>query len=219
MKIQDKALSGLLGAALVIGLLATPALSQQAQPGPVTGPVVGPIVNTPDPDAAARRDALNKRLTFLLSGYEYFPDRATLDKEGAEAEVVAALLGFVRDAQARPTLRTKAIDALGYYNVAASVEALRPLALTPLAAGLPIEEERVQSSMRHHAIMSLARAAGEQAVPWLKPLLSDADLQLQLTAVSALGKHGGAAGRAELTALKKTATHPILLRELRKHVG
>jgi hypothetical protein len=203
--------------ALLFGLLATPALAQQTQPGIPTGPTV----ELPAQDAqavAARREALSKRLTFLLSGYEFFPDRAQLDREGSEADVVAVLLGFVREAATPPSLRIKSVDALGYYAAPESVEALRVLAVTPLAADLPVEQDRVQGSMRHHAIVAVARAAGERAAPMLAPLLADKDLQIQLTAVSALGKHGGEAGRVELVRLKKSATEPILVRELRKHV-
>lgn len=207
--------------ALLAGLLTTHAFAQ-AQPGPVTGPVItdpatGPIT-APKPLDPARQAKITERLDFLLAGYEYFPDRATLDREGSAEEVIAALLGMLDDAKTRPALRIKVVDALGYYGEAASLARLRPLALTAPAAELPVAELRLADSMRHHAIVSLGRASGEAAAGELAALLRDKDLQIQLTAVSALGKHGGQAGRQALIELDKTATSPILKREIKKHI-
>lgn len=210
---------GLLTSALLVGAMAQQ-VSAQAQPGPVVGPtdpVVGPV-ERPAPLDPARAARLTERLGFLLSGYEYFPDRATLDKEGSAAEVVAVLLAMSADGKQRPAIRVKAIDALGYYDEAAGVARLRVLAMSAPSDKLPVAELRLADSMRHHAIAALARALGERAVGELKLLLGDGDLQIQLTAVSALGKYGGAAGRAALVELSESTTHPILMREIKKHI-
>jgi hypothetical protein len=206
--------------ALVLGvglLIASPASAQKldglgtTRPQPTT-PVVG------DVSKPAAQGSVEERLAFSLSGYEYFPKRAELDQIADAATIVGLLLKMASDEAGRPMLRLRAVDALGLYQDEAARAQLKVWALGELPKDLVIEEERMRSSVRHRAIMGVARSMGEGATPVLKPLLKHEDLQIQLTTVSALGSYGGESGRAELARLKTSEKDPILLRELRKHV-
>lgn len=192
------------------GFIATSATAQEAV-------VTRPDVPTAPEPTATPEPSVEERLKFLLSGYEYFPTRADLDAVAKPEVVVATLLRFAADDAARTTLRLRAVDALGYYDSAESVEYLGELVGTKLDA-LPRKRLRVASLLKHHAITSLARAGKDKAVPHIAAVLAADDVQLRLTAIHALGKHGGDDGRAVLQAHRKNEKSEFVRRELQKWV-
>lgn len=207
-------------AALLVGSIpASGSFAQEAgQPVPeVPTATTTPETATPAPEQTVPQQSVEERLLFLLSGYEYFPTREDLDEVAKADVVVAALLGFAADEDRRNTLRLRAIDALGLYDHPDAVAYLGALVADPLDK-LSRKQLRVGTLMKHHAITSLARARKEAAVPQIAPILASEDVQLRLTAISALGKHGGRSGRAALSALQKTEKSDFVQRELRKWV-
>lgn len=209
-----------MGAALVVMMGTGATAWAQQQPGTAPGePGAGKEIVV---DAGAKVPGISapdrERVLFLLRGYEYFPTRADLDAV-APAEAMAPLLReLAGSADSGAALRLRSVDALGYYKDEATRALLREWALkapTSTDKGML----RFEMSRQHHAITSLAKAGGEQEVAFLSGLLKQQDVQLQLTAISALGKHGGAKGRAVLEALSKEAPGPVIQRELRKHLG
>ncbi len=157
-----------------------------------------------------------ERLRFLLSGYHYFPTQEDLLKVAEADEVAGMLRTIAQDIDERPTMRMKALDALMYFNDAATLVYVEHIALNDPAA--PEELLRTEQLMQHHAIMTFAKLKKKDSVPSLEKLLSHNDIQVQMTAISALGKHGGQPG---LQALKKAAPKaelPAVKREFRKYV-
>lgn len=157
-----------------------------------------------------------ERLRFLLSGYHYFPTQEDLLKV-AEADVVAGMLrAIAQDIDERPTMRMKALDALMYFDDAATLVYVEHIALNDPAA--PEELLRTEQLMQHHAIMTFAKIRKKDAVSSLEKLLSHEDIQVQMTAISALGKHGGKPGLEVLKKAAPKAELPAVKREFRKYV-
>jgi HEAT repeat protein len=157
-----------------------------------------------------------KRLEFALSAYHAFPTRAELD-EIADADTITGLLRkFATSPDLRPSLRTRAVDALGLYDDEQTRAFLATLVERPESSGA---NARIADLMRHHAITSLARAHGDASLDTLAPLLDADDLQIRLTTVVALGKHGGEKARTQLEKLRERVDERMLRREIDKYVG
>ena len=68
-----------------------------------------------------------------------------------------------------------------------------------------------------HSINSAMKAFRDQALPWVSPYLGHGDVQLQLTAVSAVGKFGGVDGRVVLEQLRpQLDTNPLVRDQVRR---
>lgn len=156
------------------------------------------------------------RIVFLLSGYHYFPTMEDLAKIGDEATVSGILRELAQDPAERPTLRMRALDALMYFSDGLTLAYVEHTALTEPAAAP--ELLRTEQLMQHHAIMTLAKIRKEESSQILKPLLNHSDIQVQMTVISALGKHGGKTGKALLEESAKGKHTPAVQRELRKYV-
>jgi len=201
----------LLTTLLLAGATST-ALAQDHEPTKTNLPST-----TTDAGQGVSDAVLTKKLTFMLSGYEYFPSRKDLDGLASADVVTAKLRTFADDTSMRPSLRLRAVDALGYYDDEATVAYLRALVDRPTET-LPTDQQRVGNLVRHHAIVALAKAVGPDALDDLEPFLKGDDLQLRLTAINAIGKHGGKAGHTLLEKLLKNEDNPAALREIRKFV-
>lgn len=208
-----KPVAALLTAALMLPAAGFVATSATAQEAVVTTPETP--TPTPTPPQSEPESSVEERLKFLLSGYEYFPTRADLDAVAGPEVVVATLLGFAADEDARTTLRLRAVDALGHYDSPESVAYLGALVGSSLDA-LPRKQLRVRSLLKHHAITSLARTRTKAAVPRIAAVLAADDVQLRLTAIHALGTHGGDDGRAVLRSHLDLEKSDFVRRELRK---
>lgn len=157
-----------------------------------------------------------ERLLFLLSGYHYFPTSDDLGKVGSSEEVAQWLRDLAQDVSERPTMRMRAMDALMYFSDETTLAYVEHVALQPPTA--PPEQLRTEQLMQHHAIMTLAKIKKEGSVSALVSLLGHPDIQIQMTAISALGKHGSEAGRAALLEAAKKESSPVVQREYRKYV-
>lgn len=188
-------------------------------PSLATAQVAGDLKNqppTPSPVEAPTQTP-QERVKFLLSAYHLFPTREQLASAGTDAEVAEILRNFAQSPDTVPTLRLKATDALAYYGDALTVAFLEHAVATP-TNDAPEADRRTLNLIRHHAIMSLAKLKGAEALPALEPLLAGDDLQLKLTAISAAGKQCGLEGVARLRALRDSDKDRAVQHEIRKFV-
>lgn len=193
-----------------------PASQDADAPVVVDGPKID--ANDTPPAVVPGEQTVRERVEFLLSGYEYFPTRSDLDDVAIAAQMTPVLQAISVDGAMAPTMKSRAVDALGYYEDEATVVHLRKLALTE-TVGLPRKELRAARALRYHAITSFARAAGADALGDLQGLMSHDEMQVQLSAISAIGKHCGGEGKQTLQARQDTEQDQVVLRELRKHTG
>ena len=177
-------------------LFVTTSVAAQEVSNPVQTPVTGADnLASPSPDELVK---IRRRVEFLLSGYEFFPKRADFDAV-APGEVIAPILrDIVDDTTARPSFRTRAIDALGYFDDDDTASFL----LERIAKKVTVEGKlkRVEKSLRHHAF------------------LKNDDLQIRLTAITALGKFGGKAGKKVLIDAKSAEKNNVARSVFRKYV-
>jgi hypothetical protein len=127
------------------------------------------------------------KVKLMLSGYEYFPTKEDLVRVSPRAFEV--LDDIARDETALPSMRTRALDALGLYEGKAEVA----LILEQILA-----EERLKDVFLRHAVTSSMKAFGNHALPWVAPYLNHKDVQLRLSAVHAVGHFGGELGQEVL---------------------
>jgi|SRR5690554_1321121 len=168
------------------------------------------------PESAEMAKAREK-VQFLLSGFEFFPKREDLDAVAPAPMMTSILKGFVANPETAPTTRFRAVDALGLYSQEDVGAFLLPYANAP---GKVADEAELRTleMMRHRSIIAYAKSQQERANAGLIPMLEDSDLQIRLTAISALGQHGGAEGVKHLRALKAKDTHHAVQRMLNKYV-
>jgi hypothetical protein len=167
--------------------------------------------------------ALKKRLVFLLSTYHTAPTPQQLADVGSATDSAALLREIAADNSARPSMRLRAVDSLGHYSDPESLDFLERTIETP--SSLDVRRAEHAQLLRQHAMLSYARVRGEAAVARLARFLTvdsangETDLQLRLTAISALGRFGGQAGRIELDKLSGRLEHPALKRSLNKFIA
>ncbi|QDG51881.1 HEAT repeat domain-containing protein [Persicimonas caeni] len=203
---------------LIVGVLVAFALAgphfvqaQQAQSNPSA-----PASAEGDSTESERAESIRRQLVFALSAYHGAPTRDALDAIGAPDLVASHLRDLARTNKLRPSMRLRAVDMLGHYRDAKTVAFLGRVVDEP--ASVAVREPRQLELLHHHAIASFARIRGEQAVAKLAPLVVAGDLQLRLTAVTALGRFGGPAGRKRLYDLRTSIDDPVVLRTLNKYV-
>ncbi len=194
----------------VLSLLAVPTvLSAQVQPGPVDGataPAVdAPAVDSPgvDPQIAPPPATSDQRIRVLLSGYEFFPTRDDLLAVSPVASAI--LIAIYEDEDALPTMRSRAIDALGYFNDDLT---------STFFASLLERHASIDKRHLHHALTAYAKAFGTLSVEREAIFLEHEDAQIRLTTVTALDEFGG---RPALELLKKRVTiekSPLVLKKL-----
>lgn len=199
---------------LLTAALAAPSFAQESP----DANRANPGATSPAPtDAKAAFAEAREKVTLLLSGYEYFPSREDLDRVAPADVMVDVLRSLADEADGRPAIRLRAIDALGFYSEPGAVRYLEQR-VAPPAANAPDDDPRTLRLMRHRAMTALGRALGERALTALNPYLDDDDLQIRLSAISAIGNFGGEAGKKMLRELKTRDTHHAVQRELHKFV-
>ena len=169
------------------------------------------------PTTAMSDAQVRERVELLLSGYEYFPTREDLDGVAVAERMAPLLRALSQDTTLSPMLCNRAVNALAYYQDEDTIAHLRALAMTDTSK-VERKRQRAARAMRHQAIMSYAKAAGEVALGDMEVLMADSDTQIQLSAISATGKHLGEQGKEALRARKATERDPVIVRELDKHV-
>lgn len=198
-------------ALVLTALAAAPVAAQEVDvPTPTENP--GPV------KAEVPTQTPRERIVFLLSGYEYFPTRADLDAVAPAKEVAGLLREMAANVDERPSLRLRAVDALGFYDDPDTVGMLTRIVTEEPKADLPRRKLRTAGLLRHHAITALARSQGPKAVPILETIFASNDTQLTLTVVDALGKHGSKEGREALTRLLSESQDKIVRREAARWV-
>lgn len=195
-------------------VLVSPTVLAQAVDEPTTGEQ-----HTGDDSDSDREDdgdaSVEEQLVFALSAYHSFPTRAELDDIADPNTMTELLRSFATSPERRPSMRTRAVDALGFYEDAETRAFLEELVARPRASGA---SERVADLMRHHAVTSLARAHGDDALETLAPLLEHDDVQLRMTAVVALAKHGSQRAHRRLAELRAQTDDDLIRRHIDKYV-
>lgn len=177
-------------------------------------------VGTTDPTTAVPetpKQTPTERVRFLLSAYHLFPTHEQFATAGTDAEVSQILREITQDPDMMPSFRLRAMDALALFGDPMSLALLEQTISTD-TKDQPESEKNVLNLLRHHAIMSYAKLRGEAALPILEALLKGEDLQLKLTSISAIGKHGGLQGVARLKTLRKSDQHRAVQHEIRKFI-
>ncbi|MGM0558337.1 MAG: HEAT repeat domain-containing protein [Myxococcota bacterium] len=169
-----------------------------------------------DDDTDRKEASVESQLVFALSAYHAFPTRAELDDIADPSTITRLLRRFATSDETRPSMKTRAVDALGFYDDDTTREFLEEIIDRPESVGT---SARVADLMRHHAITSLARAHGDAAVETLAPLLDADDFQIRMTTVVSLGKHGGARAHERLRELRRETDDRMMTRQIDKYVG
>ncbi len=161
---------------------------------------------------------LREQLLFWLNSYHGAPSGEQLEALGEPAAVARALREICADVGLRPSLRVRAIDGLGFFDEPSTAAFLQEIVAAPQRA---IESPRRSTAERfqRHAMLSFARIEGPAAVETLEPFLEADDLQLRISAVEAIGRFGGQAGRLRLERLASQVDHPVLERKIEAFVG
>lgn len=191
-----------LAALLLVASSASPAAAQSSPTTPPAlrsvGDLPSRVDDAPSPRAQPDHERRRERLLFLLSGYEHFPTRDELGPTTDDATLSAELRAIAADTSLRPSLRARAVWALGYFDDDETFAALERLAEVDLARVKPMLRAPADA-MRHRAIAAMARARGARALPALVALFDHADLQVRVSALRAAGSTGAPA-RATLRA-------------------
>jgi hypothetical protein len=190
-----------------------------AAAGLVGGEALGQDVAAPAVEAPAApvidRAALSKlvgaaeqeKIKLLLSGYEFFPKREELEAVTPHAQQV--LVAIAEDQGALPSLRLRAIDALGFFPQG------EPAALYFEQV---LHRGQGEDVFLRHAMTASLQAFGQQALPWVQPYLEHADLQMRLSAVHAVGRFGGVEGVQILRARQVVERDAFVKKQLGKFV-
>ncbi|GEM_PF-6006380 len=181
-----------------------------AQVAPTGSPVIEPV----DVDTNDKRSE-EERIRFLLSGYEYFPSKQDLLKVGDGARVQSILIALVKNVSKRPSLRLRAVDALGYFK-GDKVDTFLKTTIASTVKGKDGVQNRTQKRIRSHAITSFAKSAQKDGLKFLTKLAIHSDLDIRLSAIYGIGKHCGKEGRVVLSTLAKKEENSTVLRALRK---
>jgi hypothetical protein len=178
--------------------------------------VCRPVVAQDATDAGDEAErGVRERVVFALSGYHARIDRAHLDEIASSERVEALLRELVGEAQLRPSLRLRAVEALGHFGDDDSAALLEAIIEEPSEA-LELPGARHADLFQHQAMLSFARIRPEQAAASLAPFLAHDDLQLQMTAIEALGRFGGREGRERLEQARPEITGAAALRRLER---
>jgi HEAT repeat protein len=97
-------------------------------------------------------------------------------------------------------VRLKAVDCLGYFSNKRSRQVLNSM----------ITDPTFDSPFQQAALLSLARAFGEEAFPLLRSYTDNTDAKTRVVAVKALGIIGSARTRSYLMGLAQSETDPMV---------
>lgn len=145
------------------------------------------------------------KVLLLLSGYDYFPTRADLERVSPRA--VEILIAFAQDEAALPSLRTRALDALGFFSDDFTSAVYFE---TVLAAGA------LEDVFAQHAINACMKAHGQRALPWVVGYLEAPEIQTRLSAIHAIGEFGGLEGRDVLKLRKPLERDVFVLKTVER---
>jgi HEAT repeat protein len=198
-----------IGAWMIAGLcLFAGADSAVAQTHSSGGPT--PSLEEQERPEAADEPTITEQIVWTFSGYHASTQPETLLEFGSRQEVVAALKVVASDAQMRPSIRLRAVDALGRIGGDQATAFLETLLETPEGEETS-KARRVSELLRMHAISGLGRALEDAAAAQrLEALWDGSDVQTRLTIVEALGSHAGSPGREALGRLVERADEQLI---------
>lgn len=182
----------------ILGLMAVPAAAQD-KPVKQDRPAATLIdLNRLDP-------VQQEQITFLLSGYHYFPDQAKLLSVSPNA--VNLLMAIAEDNNNITSLRVQAIRALGLFPNDDQAAAYLQLKLQDTA----LRDTYVRASMN-----AAMHAFPDRALKWVEPWLEHGDVQLRISAIHTVGKLGGEPGKALLRQRVARETDPLAKESLQR---
>ena len=158
----------------------------------------------------AESATIRERIVWTFSGYHASTEPGPLLEFGSRSGVIAALKDLASDADMRPSIRLRAVDALGRIGGDEATVFLESMfERSPSASD--DRERRIAELLRMHAISSLGRVLDDaRAAERLESLWPEADVQTRLTIVETLGAHAGSPGRDALGRLGELAEEQIV---------
>ena len=172
--------------------------------GPITALAGEPVV-APGASAPAAVTSPEQRIRILLSAYHDFPSRDDLLAVSPDASSI--LIDLFNDESSRPTLKRRAIDALGFLSDDVSQNFL---------VYLLQNDAQLETGYVHHAITAYSRLNGEGSIAELERFLQHDDPQIRLTAVSAARDFAGKAGQNLLESRLKLETNELVRNKIQK---
>lgn len=158
----------------------------------------------------AESATIRERIVWTFSGYHASTEPGPLLEFGPRAGVIAALKDLASDADMRPSIRLRAVDALGRIGGDEATAFLESI-LEESPSANDDRERRIAELLRMHAISSLGRILDDaRATERLEALWPEADVQTRLTIVETLGTHAGSPGRDALGRLVELAEEQIV---------
>jgi hypothetical protein len=116
------------------------------------------------------------------------------------ADVDSMLTNIALNKTVRLEVRLKAVDCLGYFSNKRSRQVLNSM----------ITDPTFDSPFQQQALLSMARAFGEEVFPLLRSYTDNTDVKTRLVAVKAIGLIRSARTRAYLEGLAQTETDPMI---------
>ncbi|MFB6263542.1 MAG: HEAT repeat domain-containing protein [Bradymonadaceae bacterium] len=188
----------------------------QSRPDPSGGAKLPSDGQQPPSDDGDR--SIRESVELLLSGYHYTPTREDLTEVAASETIAEILRKIAADQSARPSLRLRAVDALALFPSERNEAFLADLLSLPSgdeASG----DRQTAELLRHHAISSLAEMLEDaRAVERLGRFLRSDDVQLELTTITALGRHAGAPGLERLRRRADEVDSEVVREQLKTYV-
>lgn len=159
--------------------------------------------------------SVRERLAFHLKAYGGAPKEETLKELGDDAKVADLLVEIAEDSSQRVSVRLRAVDVMRYFEEPAVVAYLEDK-LQPVEDVEEAELDTFRRKVAHSAMNSLAKLQGDASLSVLSDYLASDELQLKLTAISAIGAFGGEAGAKKLQELRRRTDDEAVLRAIER---
>ncbi|MBA2661283.1 MAG: HEAT repeat domain-containing protein [Bradymonadaceae bacterium] len=160
------------------------------------------VVTRPSAPLKPDAEASHERAKLLLSGYHGLVSQAELESAVPNAREV--MFDIARDKASAELHRQRAVAALGFWPDATVHALFRAL----------LSASDSSEGLRHQLIGHLARVFGDAALADIAPYLADDDVQLRLTAISALGMLGTDEALLLLAKAGKSESNPVVLERI-----
>ena len=138
------------------------------------------ILAAPAAQAVLAPKEQKESLLYLLQAHEFHVDKKMLDRIGPDVDRI--LVHIAEDPKMRPTVRARAVAALGVYPTQRTYDFLSGLLYEPALIGTP-----GGTNIRRQALRSLGWGFGDKAVNTVAALKEDTDAQIREACAHALG--------------------------------
>jgi len=173
--------------------------------------------NTEAEETQEAERSIRERLTFLLKAHGAAPEKETLEELGDDARIARLLIEIAEDSSQRVSVRMRAVDVMRYFEESTVVAYLEDK-LQPVSTVERSEIGDLRRKIAHSAINSLAKLQGDASLSVLSKYLASDQLQLKLTAISAIGTFGGEAGVEKLRELRRRTDDDAVLRAIERQL-